>query len=206
MAEREERERADSELVRFCCPKCRSQLFTSHCLLEHTPPDAHSQAARFRHQPRGGQAGCTSLFLDPDSLGPSGGAAGLKENLGKLLCAKCSGRIGSLAWQGSRCACGAWVVPAIQVVASKVDARRPLVDGVPLSPSAPLPATAGERDDRAEAVGGYGGATAASMLAPLPLSIRMPRPPTLATPPRAPTPREVEEGGVVKAETSSPAH
>lgn len=50
------------------------------------------------------------------------GAEGIE---GKLTCpnAKCGGRLGSFNWSGSQCSCGSWVVPAIQVVASKVDRK-----------------------------------------------------------------------------------
>ena len=50
------------------------------------------------------------------------GAEGIE---GKLICpnAKCGGRLGNFNWSGSQCSCGSWVVPAIQVVASKVDRK-----------------------------------------------------------------------------------
>lgn len=50
------------------------------------------------------------------------GAEGIE---GKLTCpnAKCGGRLGNFNWSGSQCSCGSWVVPAVQVVASKVDRK-----------------------------------------------------------------------------------
>lgn len=40
---------------------------------------------------------------------------------GRLECPKCSSNVGKYAWQGLRCSCGAWVVPAITLTKSKVD-------------------------------------------------------------------------------------
>lgn len=44
---------------------------------------------------------------------------------GKLCCpnARCRTRLGGFNWSGSQCSCGSWVVPAVQVVASKVDRK-----------------------------------------------------------------------------------
>lgn len=43
---------------------------------------------------------------------------------GRLECPKCSSNVGKYAWQGLRCSCGAWVVPAITLTKSKVDEAR----------------------------------------------------------------------------------
>ena len=52
---------------------------------------------------------------------------------GKLICPnpKCKSRLGSFNWSGSQCSCGSWVVPAVQIVASKVD-RKTVEDTVGL--------------------------------------------------------------------------
>lgn len=44
---------------------------------------------------------------------------------GKLVCpnARCAARLGSFNWSGTQCSCGSWVVPAVQVVGSKVDRK-----------------------------------------------------------------------------------
>ncbi len=44
---------------------------------------------------------------------------------GKLCCpnARCQTRLGGFNWSGSQCSCGSWVVPAVQVVASRVDRK-----------------------------------------------------------------------------------
>ena len=55
-------------------------------------------------------------------------AAALSENEGKIVCPnlKCGNRVGSHNWSGAQCACGAWVVPAIQFLKKTVDLRHPV--------------------------------------------------------------------------------
>lgn len=45
---------------------------------------------------------------------------------GKLACpnAKCGSKVGSYAWQGTKCSCGEWVVPGISLARSRVDEAR----------------------------------------------------------------------------------
>jgi hypothetical protein len=86
---------------------------------------------------------CTSYFVNSlawirDESGGSGGgddgdshldaAAALSENEGKIVCPnlKCGNRVGSHNWSGAQCACGAWVVPAIQFLKKTVDLRHPV--------------------------------------------------------------------------------
>lgn len=64
---------------------------------------------------------CTSYFVEPLSWMGSAledGAIG-----GKLVCPgqKCGSKLGSFDWAGQQCSCGAWVVPAFSLNASKVD-------------------------------------------------------------------------------------
>jgi dual specificity phosphatase 12 len=61
---------------------------------------------------------CSSLFIEPvEWMAPL--LVGVKD--GKLLCPKCSSRIGSFDWSGSQCSCGRWITPAFQVHKSKID-------------------------------------------------------------------------------------
>lgn len=66
---------------------------------------------------------CTSHFLlsDAQSALHAALSAETAADEGDLCCPKCRVRVGSYSWHGMQCACGAWVVPAIQVVKSKVD-------------------------------------------------------------------------------------
>ncbi|ANB13451.1 tyrosine protein phosphatase YVH1 [Sugiyamaella lignohabitans] len=40
---------------------------------------------------------------------------------GKLNCPGCEAKLGSYRWQGSKCSCGVWITPAIQLQRSRVD-------------------------------------------------------------------------------------
>jgi len=61
---------------------------------------------------------CTSYFVEQMSwLGT------LDEVEGKIYCPKCCTKIGSYMWAGMTCSCGAWIVPAFQVLHNKVDAK-----------------------------------------------------------------------------------
>lgn len=40
---------------------------------------------------------------------------------GRLECPKCKANVGKYAWQGMRCSCGDWVLPAISLSKGKVD-------------------------------------------------------------------------------------
>merc|ERR1711991_998935 len=42
---------------------------------------------------------------------------------GKKSCPKCKVKIGTLKWSGSKCSCGRWVAPGIQIPYSRVDGK-----------------------------------------------------------------------------------
>lgn len=64
---------------------------------------------------------CAHIFLDPLSWMRPELEQGKLE--GRLNCPneKCGVNIGKYAWQGLRCSCGEWVVPAISLARSRVD-------------------------------------------------------------------------------------
>jgi dual specificity phosphatase 12 len=43
---------------------------------------------------------------------------------GRLECPKCKTNVGKYAWQGMRCSCGAWVIPAVSLARGKIDEVR----------------------------------------------------------------------------------
>jgi dual specificity phosphatase 12 len=45
----------------------------------------------------------------------------MKIESGAIKCKKCSYKLGEFFPKGTQCSCGSWVVPAIQIVKSKVD-------------------------------------------------------------------------------------
>lgn len=88
--------------------------------------DGASEAAAAPHQraaspPLLSSPLCTSYFVEPLSwMGPVLEKGGIG---GKLTCPapKCGSKLGSFDWAGQQCSCGAWVVPAFSLNASKVD-------------------------------------------------------------------------------------
>lgn len=101
------------------CRRCRTPLATSTYLLPHrpllsshsTPPSSSSSSP-----PQ-----CAHLFLEPLSWMRPELDQGLMS--GRLECpnGKCSAQVGKYAWQGMRCSCGGWVVPAVCVARGRVD-------------------------------------------------------------------------------------
>src|ERR1700733_4423903 len=65
---------------------------------------------------------CAHLFLDPLSWMRPELEKGQLD--GRLECPKCKSNVGKYAWQGMKCSCGAWVVPAITIARAKVDETR----------------------------------------------------------------------------------
>jgi dual specificity phosphatase 12 len=68
---------------------------------------------------------------------------------GRLECPKCKTNVGKYAWQGMRCSCGSWVIPAITLAKGKVDeVRLRSKDGlegkVRKGPGVGMPATAAQ--------------------------------------------------------------
>ena len=45
----------------------------------------------------------------------------LRKLEGRLDCPKCCAKVGSYAWYGLRCSCGAWVVPGISIARGRAD-------------------------------------------------------------------------------------
>ena len=45
----------------------------------------------------------------------------MKLESGVIKCKKCSYKLGEFFPKGTQCSCGSWVVPAVQIVKSKVD-------------------------------------------------------------------------------------
>jgi dual specificity phosphatase 12 len=65
---------------------------------------------------------CAHHFLDPLSWMRPELEQGKLD--GRLECPKCKANVGKYAWQGLRCSCGAWIVPAISLARGKVDEVR----------------------------------------------------------------------------------
>ena len=104
------------------CKKCRRKLATGYNVLDH-PYGSGQIAFRWRRRdPSSEGKSCTSIFIEPIRWMEDLVAAGATQ--GKLCCPKCSSRVGSYNWAGGQCSCGAWITPAFQLNASRVDVMR----------------------------------------------------------------------------------
>ena len=114
--------------MEYRCRKCRRSLATSTYLIPHVPKhsvaDPHTATnpiSSIQHITAQSRLRCSHLFLDPLSwMRPELGQGKLE---GRLECPnpKCGTNIGKYAWQGMRCSCGEWVLPAISLARGRVD-------------------------------------------------------------------------------------
>lgn len=129
-------ERAKDDME-YRCRKCRRSLATSTYLVEHAPklpaadqtdetgPITALKVSTTQLKPQ-----CSHLFLDPLSwMRPELEQEKLD---GRLECPnpKCKTNVGKYAWQGMRCSCGEWVLPAISLARSRVDEIRTKTKGL----------------------------------------------------------------------------
>ena len=113
----------------YKCQKCRNNLFRFDDLDEHS---SKSESRRILNH----VDSCTSLFLSdapPFDTGQSTDNAeiglmlkadtgsGESAHEGKVVCNKCGMRVGTWSWIGIPCSCKEWMVPAFQVIRSKID-------------------------------------------------------------------------------------
>ena len=109
------------------CRRCRTPLATSDYVVTHTPRTISSSRSKSSSTdsrsslPSNPPPICSHLFLDPLSWMRPELEKGLLS--GRLECPnrKCEQNIGKYAWQGMKCTCGEWVVPAISIARGRVD-------------------------------------------------------------------------------------
>jgi hypothetical protein len=116
--------RIDPLLTIFACRMCRVPLLDESQLAEGHRQNLHS----FKRSSKGSsaQSVCQSLFCDETVLAWLSDDSDQVE--GRLRCYKCANKLGHWNWSGAQCSCGTWVVPAIQIPMSKVDAILPRND------------------------------------------------------------------------------
>lgn len=108
------------------CRMCRRLVAAAEHVVAHER-GAGSGAFDPRKRGKGGVAAhgsvaCSSLFVEPLAwMSPALEDMAVE---GKLMCPKCAGRLGGFCWAGAQCSCGAWVVPAFQLHAARVDVSR----------------------------------------------------------------------------------
>ncbi|EQL30282.1 hypothetical protein BDFG_07214 [Blastomyces dermatitidis ATCC 26199] len=125
------------ESTEIKCRKCRRKLATLPFIIPHTP-QTDKRLPRGHTIPEGP---CAHIFLHPltwmrpslfpeqDSSSPAANSADEYKYTpeaplsGRLTCpnSACGANIGKFAWQGMKCSCGNWVVPAIGLARARVD-------------------------------------------------------------------------------------
>ena len=132
-------ENMDSSMSTWRCRRCRTPLATSDYVVAHTPrttcaPQSKSPSTDPRLSSSPGlnaspSPACSHLFLDPLSWMRPELEKGLLS--GRLECPnqKCEQNVGKYAWQGMKCTCGEWVVPAISIARGRVDEVRGSLKG-----------------------------------------------------------------------------
>ena len=125
----------------FKCGKCRKTLFSDKQLMifhDNSAKDKYSNKRRKNNAVKTTE--CTSYFLSMGRLmmdydknknnkvedvkvifEEKMGNINMKLEAGAIKCKKCSYKLGEFFPKGTQCSCGSWVVPAIQIVKSKVD-------------------------------------------------------------------------------------
>ncbi|KAL4785742.1 protein-tyrosine phosphatase-like protein [Aspergillus varians] len=118
----QQREDPTSQLTEIKCRKCRRKLAIVPFVVPHGVHGDPKAAINSE---------CAHIFLNPltwmrPSLFPN-----TPEDAplsGRLTCpnTSCGSNIGKFAWQGSRCSCGDWVIPAIGLARARVDIAEPV--------------------------------------------------------------------------------
>ncbi|KAJ5542165.1 hypothetical protein N7461_008168 [Penicillium sp. DV-2018c] len=139
---------ASGPTLEIRCRKCRTKLATSPFIIPHEEEKQDTAKSS-------STAECGHVFLHPltwmrPSLFPSGDEAedttyGAHPDdaplSGRLTCpnAICGSNVGKFAWQGLRCSCGGWVVPAIGLTKARVDIAKQVSLAPRANPAIRLP-------------------------------------------------------------------
>ncbi|GAV05574.1 hypothetical protein RvY_15679 [Ramazzottius varieornatus] len=110
----------------FFCRMCRCPLFSSSNQLAHSAkPTEPADEQGDRLDP--GVCNQKEIFIEP--------VMWMKDNIsdaqGKLFCPNCRKKVGSYAWFGISCPCGAFVTPSFHMDKSKVEIRKGIPAGAP---------------------------------------------------------------------------
>lgn len=96
----------------------RRTLATSRFLVDHKPRTFQSDQTEIQ-QPPADASLCAHYFVDPLSWMRPELEQGKLD--GRLECPKCKTNVGKYAWQGMKCSCNEWVVPAISISKGRID-------------------------------------------------------------------------------------
>lgn len=115
----------------YKCKKCRRPVFKSANALPHSPGKGETAfdwraklQSNSEQQPKSSSESCSrTINIEPMKWMESS----ILTLSGKILCPKCSAKLGSFTWLGEPCSCGTWVIPSFRIDKKKVDECRPLV-------------------------------------------------------------------------------
>ncbi|ODV88925.1 hypothetical protein CANCADRAFT_32355 [Tortispora caseinolytica NRRL Y-17796] len=115
---------AEGADVQLRCKKCRRVLATDRVVVTHKPSESKARLpmANLVANPKMSSMispYCSQFFTEPLVWMKDELSLGKLE--GRLDCPKCQSKVGSYHWQGVRCGCDTWIVPAIGLQRGKVD-------------------------------------------------------------------------------------
>lgn len=123
----------EEQTLLYKCKKCRRPLFKSSNALPHGPGKgdaAFDWRAKLQSTSESEQSSesnsesCTkTINIEPMKWMESS----ILTLSGKILCPKCSAKLGSFTWLGEPCSCGTWITPSFRIDKKKVDECRPLM-------------------------------------------------------------------------------
>lgn len=105
----------DENDIYYSCMKCSCFLFNNNEIEKHIPCQKDIDRRKGLLVP------CSSLFLSAMPTCLQG--INTSENSFKILCPKCSNKLGLGCWTGSQCSCGQWITPSFQFINSKIDMK-----------------------------------------------------------------------------------
>jgi dual specificity phosphatase 12 len=115
----------DLTQLRFACRMCRHVVVGASDLADNHVQNLHS-FRRANYDKKRPTVACQSLFCNETVLHwLAAPGQDIHDMEGKLVCPKCSTKIGHWKWAGAQCSCGTWITPAIQIPNSKVDTLQP---------------------------------------------------------------------------------
>ncbi|XP_051197699.1 probable inactive dual specificity protein phosphatase-like At4g18593 [Lolium perenne] len=113
----EEKETGNPAGVIYRCKKCRRMVATQEYVVTHKIGSGESRF--FRRKTDDKQPECTpAIFVEPMKWMEAVEEGYVSQ---KLWCMDCKTRLGSFDWAGMQCSCGAWVIPAFQLLRSRID-------------------------------------------------------------------------------------
>ncbi|KAM3388169.1 hypothetical protein ACQJBY_010751 [Aegilops geniculata] len=105
--------------VIYRCKKCRRMVATQEYVVAHEVGLGEAGFLKRRNDADEKKPECSAcIFVEPMKW-MQAVEEGYVSN--KLWCMGCKTRLGSFDWAGMQCCCGAWVIPAFQLLKSRID-------------------------------------------------------------------------------------